>query len=195
MCLVVAVVVVGSCADASPESSDIPSPPSSSAVVLGADAVGPVPLGATPDTVVAELTSLFGGPSDDTDWIDGAGGIYGTCPDPVRVIAWGSLTTFHRGGPEAAEFFAYSYGFDFDEAAAGVDPRGLELTTASGVGIGSTVAELRGAEPRVELDGDAVIDVWRFAIDPGRDPHLRGQVTGLDDDDTVLFIETSTGCE
>ncbi len=165
-----------------------------SSIVLSVDAIGDVPLGTTPEAVLDGLTPFFGGPSEDTDWIEDAGGTYGTCPEPLRVIAWGSLTTFHRGGPTNPEFFAYSYGFDFDEARAGVDPRGLGLSTSSGVRIGTTVAELQEAEPGVVLDGDVDIDVWTFAIAPDDTPHLRGQVTGLEAEDTVLFIETSAGC-
>lgn len=163
-------------------------------IPLTATALGDVALGGTPDDLVATLTPLLGGPSLDTGWIDGGNGIYGACPPELRVVAWGSLTTFHRGGPEAPEFFAYSYGFDFAEAQAGVDGRGLGLTTPSGIGIGSTVSSLQAAEPAVALNGDVEIDVWTFAIDPSAEPHLRGQLTGIEAEDTVLFIETSTGC-
>ncbi len=161
-------------------------------VVLEPDGLGAVVLGEPADLVVDELTSLIGSPDDDTDWIDGTSGVFGVCPSPLRVVSWGSLSTFFSGGPDASALFAYSYGFDFGEALAGVDPRGLDLTTAAGIGIGTAVAELD--DPAVVIDGDAAIDVWEFTIDGTADPHLQGQVTGTDDTDTVLFIETSTGC-
>jgi hypothetical protein len=162
---------------------------------LTADGIGPVALGAEPDQVVAELTAVLGGPSSDTGWLDDGSGVYGSCPLPLRVVSWGSLTTFHTGGPDAGRFFAYSYGFDFAEALAGVDSRNLNLTTPEGIGIGSTVAELRDLDAPLTIAGDETIDVWTFVIDGDTAPHLRGQISGIDPDDTVLFIETSTGCE
>ncbi len=162
---------------------------------LAADALGDIVLGMNPDDVLASLSPQLGGPSTDTGWLLEGSGIYGECPTPLRVISWGSLTTFHMGGPLDGTFFAYSYGFDFEEALSGVDPRNLNIATPDGIGVGSSVADLRALDADVVLDGDAAIDVWTFAIDPHENPHLRGQVSGPDETDTVLFLETSTGCE
>lgn len=162
---------------------------------LTPDGIGEVDLGLDPESVVDQLTPLLGGPSGDTGWLDNGSGIYGDCPLPLRVVTWGSLSTFHTGGPTDGRFFAYSYGFDFDQALAGVDGRNLNLTTPDGIGLGSTVAQLNRLGLPLTLQGDATIDVWTFAIEPQLDPHLEGQLTGVEDDDTVLFIETSTGCD
>ncbi|HSF87398.1 MAG TPA: hypothetical protein VLG28_17300 [Acidimicrobiia bacterium] len=189
MSLVALSLLAGACsADGAPSTDPIADLP------LLATGLGQVAFGEDPDVVLDVLGALFGGPSTDTDWLESGDGIYGDCPEPLRVISWGSLTTFHTGGPQAATFFAYSYGFDFGEALAGVDSRGLNLTTPDGIGIGSTVAELEARRADVVLDGDASIDVWTFAVEPGQDPHLRGQISGISPTDTVLFIETSTGC-
>ncbi len=188
-----AAVVVAACSIQDVEPPETTTrPPPAEALTLGPDGLGPVSLGTDPDTVVEILTPLVGGPGVDTGWTAGGPGIYGDCPGPLRVMAFGSLVTFSTGGPTDGRFFAYSYGFSYEESAAGVDPRGLDLATAEGVGIGSTVADLEATGAAV--DGTESIGVWTFAIHADGDPHLRGQVTGPDPEDTVLFIETSTGC-
>ncbi len=191
--LVTAIVLGAACSDGGGGAPAVATAPLAD-VELTAEGIGEVRLGATPEEALAALVPLLGGPSEDTDWLLTDVGIYGSCPLPLRVVAWGSLTAFFAGGPEDPHLFAYSFGFDFAESAAGVDPRGLSLATPSGVGLGTTVAALRAAEAGLELGGDESIDVWTFAIDGEADPHLRGQLTGVEDDDTVLFIETSTGC-
>ena len=176
------------------ETGETPTEPIANLPLL-ATGIGDVSLGDDPEDVLDTLGSRFGGPSTDTDWLAAGDGIYGDCPLPLRVISWGSLTTFHMGGPESGRFFAYSYGFDFEEALAGVDSRNLNLTTPEGIGIGSTVADLEALDASLSFDGDPAIDVWTFAIDPTNDPHLQGQISGTEPTDTVLFLETSTGCE
>ncbi len=189
--IVPALLVVAACS--SPRGDDDGAPIAD--LPLTPDGIGEVALGLDSETVVDQLTPLLGGPSDDTGWLDSGSGIYGNCPIPLRVVSWGSLATFHTGGPANGRFFAYSYGFDFGQALAGVDGRNLNLTTPEGIGLGSTVAELNRLGLPLTLQGDATIDVWTFAIDSQRNPHLEGQLSGVEDEDTVLFIETSTGCD
>lgn len=189
--VVAAVVALAACGTSSPPADD--TAPLADLPLLP-DSVGPITLGMEPDQVTDELIAVLGGPSSDTDWLPSGSGVYGECPLPLRVVSWGSLAMFFTGGADAGRLFAYSYGFDFDESLAGVDNRDLNLTTPEGIGLDSTVADLRALDIPVTLTGDETIDVWTFAIDESASPHLRGQVTGLGDDDTVLFLETSTGC-
>lgn len=163
-------------------------------LVLATDGLGEVVFGASPEDTIVTLTPIVGGPDGDTGWIDGTSGIYGRCPGELRVINWGSLALFFGPG-EGAGLFAYSYGFAYASAEAGVDPRRLDLTTEDGVGLGTSLVELERLASEVAVDGDPAIDVWTFAIDPTAEPHLRGQLTGPDPQDVVLFIETSTGCQ
>jgi hypothetical protein len=180
--------------DAAPSTTTLPGPAIVPDLVLRPDGLGEIGFGASPEDTIVALTPISGSPDGDTGWIDGTSGIYGRCPGEVRVINWGSLALFFGPG-EGAGFFAYSYGFAYASAEAGVDPRRLDLTTEDGVGLGTSVADLEEFAADVVVDGDPAIDVWTFAIDPTSEPHLRGQLTGRDLQDVVLFIETSTGCE
>lgn len=197
---IIAVVALGLAAsacsvqDATAPSTTTTETPPLLVLTLTSTGLGEVQLGATAEAAIVALTPAVGAPDGDTGWIDGTDGIYGRCPGAIRVINWGSLALFF--GPQVDDgLFAYSYGFDYTSAEAGVDPRGLALETAGGVGLGTNVADLSRAAPGVAIEGDPVIDVWTFDIDPAAQPHLRGQVSGPGPTDTVLFIETSTGCE
>ncbi len=185
----------GGCTITDAEPAETTAPPPAAPLVeflLEPGGLGELRFGAPPEDAIAELTPVVGAPDGDTSWIDGASSVYGRCPSEVRAVSWGSLVLlFAREGG----LFAYSYGFDFDEAIAGSDPRSLQLATASGVGLGSTVAELMEAERHVTITGDEAIDVWSFAIDDAAEPHLRGLVGGPEPTDQVVLIETSTMCQ
>ena len=180
--------------EVAPSTTTPPGPPLAGDLVLAADGVGDVVFGASPEDAIVTFTPVVGAPDGDTGWIDGTSGIYGRCPDDVRVINWGSLALFFGPG-EGAGLFAYSYGFAHASAESGVDPRQLGLTTKDRIGLGTALVDLEQRAPNVVVDGDEAIDVWTFAIDPDREPYLRGRLTGPEPQDVVLFIETSTGCE
>lgn len=188
-----ATLVAGACSitEAVPENTIVAPSGAPVQLTLEPDGLGEVSFGASPEDVIVAFTPAIGGPDGDTGWLEETTGVYGACPPGVRVISWGGLALFFT---MSAGLFAYSYGFDFEDATAGTDDRGLDLRTPSGVGLGTTVAELRRLEPGVVVDGDASIDVWSFALDPGTGPHLRGSVTSPDDTGQVVIIETSDGC-
>jgi len=186
-------MLAGACSitEATPASTTALATDAPVALTLEPEGLGDVTFGTTPEDLIVALTPTIGAPDDDTGWFDGSAGIYGACPPEVRVITWGSLAIFFTMN---AGFFAYSYGFDFEGADAGTDARTLELETPSGVGLGTTVGELRSLEPSAVIDGDASIDVWSFSLGSGPSPHLRGSVTSADDAGRVVIIETSDGC-
>lgn len=165
-------------------------------LALGEDGLGDVLFGIPPDVAIGDISALYGEPDLDSDWIVSAANIYGSCPgEYMRAVGWGSLVTIFindTGDPINERFYTYTYGYDYSDNQGGVDPRGLGLTTAAGIGIGSSVGELTDAYGSgVTIEGDAVLDVWAFEIAGSA---LRGLVTGPTDSDTVTLLEIVPGC-
>lgn len=191
---VVAVAVAG-CTTAAPATTTtdlVPLP----TVTLAPDGLGDLLVGFPPADVIAGLTALFGEPDLDSDWFATGPSPYGTCPGAtMRAVGWGSLVTiFVNDGedPLGERFYTYSYGYDYATNQGGVDPRGLELTTDAGIGIGSTVAQLTASYgDRLAVEGDPSLGTWSFRI--GSSP-FRGLLTGRDPDSTVTLIELAPGC-
>ncbi|MDX1661719.1 MAG: hypothetical protein R3326_08010, partial [Gemmatimonadota bacterium] len=74
-------------------------------------------------------------------------------------------------------------------------PRGAPPRPAAGIGLGSTVAELRAAYgERVDLypaDGPFPDG---FGVSIGRGEGFHGSLTGLDDGDRVTFLSAGDAC-
>ena len=163
---------------------------------LDDDGLGDVLLGFPPETVISDISAIYGEGDSDSQWIPSEPNIYGSCPGTqMRAVGWGSLVAiFIRDDADelGGRFYTYTYGYDYAENAGGVDPRELGLTTAAGIGLGSTVGELADTyEATVIVEGDADLDVWSFRIEGSE---IRGLVSGPERSDTVTLIELATGC-
>jgi hypothetical protein len=191
---VAALLIVSCSTSSSTTSTSQPAPLAT--LELAEDGLGDVLVGFPPDVVINDISALYGSPDLDSDWIPAEPNIYGSCPGQVmRAVGWGSLVIIFvndSADPLSERFYTYTYGYDYTENVGGVDPRGLELTTAAGVGIGSSVAELRAAYgDRVRIAGDSDLDVWSFEIEGAT---LSGLVDGPDDSNVVTLIELEPGC-
>ena len=82
-------------------------------------------------------------------------------------------------------FAAYTYGPAF---AANISPFGL--ATDAGIGVGSTVAQLRAAYPAAIVMPEDEFTGPNFEIEAG----LRGVLTGTDDSDVILSFVGGFGC-
>jgi hypothetical protein len=173
--------------------------------VLSPGGIGPTAIGDQEEEVIAALTELLGSPDKDSGWIASRSEVYGSCPGAeVRAVGWGSFYAIlsydgglsNDGGAGSGTLSSWTYGFDHDTSLAGVDPWELGLATAEGIGIGSSLAEVRQAYgDRLTEVGNVDVDVWGFSID-GDDPaHLAGRLSGPEADDRVTFLERVPGCE
>ncbi len=197
--LVTAVLIVvglaGACStEAQVASTTVPAPLAT--LQLSADGLGDVRFGLDPEGVIADVSALYGEPDHDSGWILSQPNIYGSCPGEImRAIGWGSLVTlFIDDGNSGLGgwFYAWTYGYDYSENSGGVDPRDMGLETSLGIGLGSTVADLRESlGPGLDISGDEILDVWAFSA---ADAGYRGLLSGREDDDTVTLIESITGC-
>ncbi len=186
-------LILGSCSASPPVVTT--SPPPLVDLELSGDGLGDVALGVDPETVVTDISALFGGPDDDSGWVLAEPNIYGSCPGAImRAISWGSLVTIFVDDLEndlGGWFFTYTYGYDYAQNTGGIDTRGLGLTTREGIGIGSPVSDLRVAfGAGLTINGDSDLDVWSFTTNG-----IRGLLTGPEDGDTVTLIEAEVGCE
>lgn len=192
---ITAVVILTGCAtdDPAPTTTE---PAPLVRLELGADGLGDVLLGSPPEAVVADISALFGEPDHDSDWIVSQPNIYGSCPGAqMRAIGWGSLLTiFIKDGNDdlGGRFFTYTYGYDYTNNVGGVDPRGLGLVTAEGIGVGTTIAELNDAYgTAVQVEGDVELDVWSFQV---AESPIVGLLSGPEATDTVTLVELAGGC-
>jgi hypothetical protein len=167
-------------------------------LVLTPDGLGAISFGAHSEGVVADLTSRFGAPDRDSGW-EPPDGIYGSCPGvAVRTVGWGSFEALFTdaGADRLPEFFAWTYGFDLATSTAGVDPRGLDLRTAEGIGLGNTRADFEVAYGDRWLDtSDGSGLSWSFHIYPDDPTGMRGLLDGGNDASPVTFIESAPGCD
>jgi hypothetical protein len=194
--IIIALGLTATACSATPPPTTTTVPPPLPDLELSQDGLGDVAFGLSPDEVVAEMAGRFGDPDHDTDWIPAEPNAYGSCPgETMRAIAWGSLAAiFVDDGTSdlGGYFYTYTYGYDYSENTGGVDPRGLDLRTAEGVGLGTTVADLRAAfGPDLTVDGDQVLDTWTFRDDAAG---LKGLLSGPDDSDAVTLIQPIVGC-
>lgn len=162
----------------SPAASPTPSPEPSE-IVLGATGLGPIEFGASRAEVLSDLESRFGAPDESGPGCELRG------PDYTFVRFKDLFVSF-----EGDVFVDYNTGVSQDG-----DPV-LDLKTERGIGVGSTVADLKEAYgDRLSIPGlpAEVFGDENFAIAfPGAAEVLLGGLTSTDNDGTVTGFFTST---
>ena len=152
-------------------------------IVFGADGIGVASFGDDPDEVVSSAQALLGAPSEDSGWVDPF--TISACPgSEYRRVSWGALslqfsdsTRFVAG---RRHFFGYEYGL---VGQINAEPAGL--TTAEGVGVGTSVADLKASYPGATVGaGEEGLSSPYFAV-PGV---VQGELTGVGDSDVVMLM-------
>lgn len=155
---------------------------------LRSDGLGSVRFGVEPDSVVDYVTSLLGEPDSDTGYIDSFSE-FGTCPGTeVRGVRWGDLSLLF--GDESdfdggrRHFYQWQFG---PQTRSPLRPNGPR--TDGGIGLGSTVADIRRVYPDVVIFDDEIFG-------PGfeLEPLLWGTLTDDADSGRVIALVGGTPC-
>jgi hypothetical protein len=163
-------------------------------LILRDDGLGSAKFGATPDGVIEYVTSVLGGNTGDTGWVDpftfadcGAGG----AATRARRVDWGVLSLLFSDASDYAferdHFMGYEYG---RVGQIGDEPAGLH--TPGNVGLGSRVIDLLAEFPTVAInDGDDDVGIpTNFYVSDD----FYGLLTGIADDDVVTVVFGGYGC-
>lgn len=151
--------------------------------------LGEALFGTDPTEVVAYVTSILGKPTADSGWADPVT-LFGVCPgNEARTVTWGDLTMLFSDDtpvqPGRRHFFSYVIG---PPLGSSVQPAGMR--TPEGIGVGSTVGELRFTYPNVELYQDDTSAAAEFSVPEG----VTGFLSGTADTDLVRAIVGGTAC-
>lgn len=162
--------------------------PAAAALVLRDNGLGDALFGTEPEEVIRYVQAVLGTPTADSGWADPFSA-FGVCPgNEVRGVTWGDLTLLFSDESTVASgrrhFFNYVYGPAFGVT---IQPEGMR--TETGIGIGSTVADLRAAYPKVKVFPPDIADAY-FVVDQ----NLTGFLTGTTDEDTVRSVMGGIGC-
>jgi hypothetical protein len=155
---------------------------------LRSDGLGNIRFGVEPDGVVDYVSSLLGDPDSDTGYIDSFSE-FGTCPGTeVRGVRWGDLLLLFGDesdfDSERRHFYQWQFG---PQTESPLRPNGP--LTDGGIGLGSTVADIRAVYPDVEIFDDEIFG-------PGfeLEPLLWGTLTGSGDSGRVIALVGGTPC-
>lgn len=163
-----------------------------SPLVLEDDGLAAVEFGTGVAETVEAVRARLGPATSDSGWV-AARGDYGVCPGTaVRVVRWESLRLFFTDGPtdfgeDTSHFFYYNQStVDAEEV--------IDLTTSAGIGIDSTVAELRRAyADRVVIESSIPFGVT-FYIEANTPGLLSGLLTSSSPEGSVTAISGGFGC-
>lgn len=159
---------------------------------LSPDGVGIARFGDSPDEALEAVTGLLGPADEDSGWIPSISD-FGICPGTeVRVVRWAGLRFFFSDGPtnfadDTRHFFYYSQ-------SPVADTDALDLRTPDGIGLGSTVAQLRAA-----YGGDVAISSTVrfgpvFSLEGSEPGLISGSLSGIGDNDVVTLVGGGFGC-
>jgi len=160
-------------------------------LLLRGDGIGSARFGAATDGVIDYVTSILGGNTADTEWVDPY--TFGDCsPATVaRKVDWGVLSLIFSDLSSYANgrrhFIGWEYGL---VGAIGDEPIGLR--TQGGMTLGSRVIDLMAEFPEVgvnEGENDLNIPPNFYVSD-----NFRGLLTGTSDDDFATVIFGGYGC-
>jgi hypothetical protein len=179
-------------------------------VVLGADGLGLVAFGRADRDVLGALQGRLGLAAERGSWSGATP--FGTCPGPVRAVRWGRLYVLFTNGPTryapAGRWHLFAWQADTvqrskgDPQSSGPTPptappplRGYSPRTTAGIGIGSTVAELRAAYgSRLRITSGTPGNTYRFGIGQGAAGELSGSLSGGTPGATVTGLTAGAIC-
>lgn len=182
----------------SPTSSSTPTlaprAPRGSLVQLSMSGLGVVVFGDEPEFAIEALGSRLGAPEEDSGWIESINSRFGVCPGNfVRGVRWQHLRVLFTdgrtdyGNERTPHLFAWSYG-----KGVGARVGRLDLRTPEGIGLRSTVSDVRRAYPAAKIFPDTEGDPFgnSFSLDGSTESgFLFGTLTSAEDDGRVEYLE------
>ena len=161
------------------------------ALALNPTGLGDVSFGGDADETVAQLSLVLGSPTEDTGWTPS----FETCPGTeARVVRWTSFQAFFTNGatdwaPDGTRHF-FHYGQSIS-AGGGVL---IDLTTTTGIGIGSTLGELASAYGDVVTIVDDPVFGPFWEVEETGPGVLWGTAGSLGDNAMIDSINGGSGC-
>lgn len=185
-------------ADAVP--STTPTPPTEEAgagVVLEPGGLGIVALGDPAEDVIAALSGVYGPPDEDTGWTAHSG----ECTDTVsRFVGYDRLYVLFSEGPTEYGAAGQPHLLGYFVVSGSVEDLtgeyGLGPQTAEGIGVGSTVADLRAVygDGLVVRNEDLLLGPSFFLTDAGGTQLFHGVVTADTDAGRVVSLNNGDFC-
>jgi hypothetical protein len=193
---------------AQPTTSAAPRP--TGTVALRADGLGVTAFGAAEQAAMRALQGGLGPPQERGSWSGATP--FGTCPGPVRAVRWGRLYVLFTNGPTRyspqGRWHLFAWQVDqvqrtvIDPQYSGPTPppnppplRGYSPRTATGIGFGSTVAELRavyGSRLRITFGEPGM--TYQFTVGRGATIALFGSLSGGTAQSTVTWLAAGAVC-
>jgi hypothetical protein len=193
---------------AQPTTSAAPRP--TGTVALRADGLGVTAFGAAEQAAMRALQGGLGPPQERGSWSGATP--FGTCPGPVRAVRWGRLYVLFTNGPTRyspqGRWHLFAWQVDQVQRTA-IDPqysgptpppdpprlRGYSPRTTTGIGFGSTVAELRavyGSRLRITFGEPGM--TYQFTVGRGATIALFGSLSGGTAQSTVTWLAAGAVC-
>lgn len=159
-------------------------------LLLRGDGIGSARFGAAPEGVIDYVTSILGGNTGDTGWVDPL--TFAVCDGTVaRRVDWGVLSLLFSDLSDVADGRRHFMGYEYGRVGqVGDEPVGLR--TAGGTRLGSRVVDLLADFPDAAVNpGEADIDIPpNFYVSN----NFYGLLTGVDPEDVVTVIFGGYGC-
>lgn len=159
-------------------------------LLLRGDGIGSARFGAAPEGVIDYVTSILGGNTGDTGWVDPL--TFAVCDGTVaRRVDWGVLSLLFSDLSDVTDGRRHFMGYEYGRVGqVGDEPVGLR--TAGGTTLGSRVVDLLADFPDASVNpGEADIDIPpNFYVSN----NFYGLLTGVDPEDVVTVIFGGYGC-
>lgn len=159
-------------------------------LVLRGDGIGSARFGAAPDGVIEYVTSILGGNTGDTGWVDPL--TFAVCDGTVaRRVDWGVLSLLFSDLSDVADGRQHFMGYEYGRVGElGDEPVGLR--TPGGTTLGSRVVDLLADFPEASVNpGERDINIPpNFYVSD----NFYGLLTGIEAEDVVTVVFGGYGC-
>jgi hypothetical protein len=161
------------------------------ALAMNPTGLGDLSFGSDADETVAQISLVLGSPTEDTGWTP----TFETCPGTeARVVRWTSFQAFFTNGatewaPEGTRHF-----FHYGQSITAGGGELIDLRTAAGIGINSTLGELTSAYgDRATIVDDPIFGPF-WEVDGAGPGVLWGTAGSLGENGMIDSINGGSGC-